>query len=162
MNASSCLPAILAAPKPRFSTCPPSKLPVFCAVVKGTPRPLIEVLNKIDCLDAARHDAIVNTASRETMTVATSALTGEGVDHLLALIDTYVIDEGTPITFDLLPSEGEALAWLYENGQVRQRDTTDDGLVTLEVVLPDAEIGRLEKRFPKIAVRHTLPERVVD
>ncbi len=130
--------------------------------VKGTPRPLIEVLNKIDCLDAARHDAIVNTASRETMTVATSALTGEGVDHLLALIDTYVIDEGTPITFDLLPSEGEALAWLYENGQVRQRDTTDDGLVTLEVVLPDAEIGRLEKRFPKIAARHTLPERVVD
>lgn len=130
--------------------------------VVGTPRPLIEVLNKIDCLDPEQHDAIVNSASREAQKVAISALTGEGVDHLLALIDTYVIDEGTPLTFNLMPSEGEALAWLYENGQVRHRETTDDGMVTLEVVLPDAEIGRLEKRFPEVAARHTLPERVVD
>ncbi|MGV8995962.1 MAG: GTPase HflX [Parvibaculaceae bacterium] len=130
--------------------------------VIGPPRPLIEVLNKIDALDGEQHDAVVNAASREGMTVATSALTGEGIDALLALIDTYVIDEGTPIAFSLEPSEGEALAWLYENGQVRQRDTSDDGMVTLEVVLPDAEIGRLEKRFPKIAARHTLPERVLD
>ena len=130
--------------------------------VKGSPRPLIEVLNKIDSLDAARHDAIVNTASREGMTVATSALTGEGVDALLALIDAHVTYKGYPLIIALRADEGEAYAWLHENGQVRGRETAEDGSVTLDIVLPDAEIGRLEKRFPALAARLDLPQRAVE
>tara|TARA_R110002074_G_scaffold247922_3_gene419898 strand:+ start:220 stop:1548 length:1329 start_codon:yes stop_codon:yes gene_type:complete len=130
--------------------------------VKGSPRPLIEVLNKIDSLDAAHHDAIVNTASRESMTVATSALTGEGVEALLALIDAHVTYKGFPLTIALRADEGEAYAWLHENGQVRNRETAEDGSVTLDIVLPDAEIGRLEKRFPALAARLDLPERATE
>ena len=130
--------------------------------MKGSPRPLIEVLNKIDSLDAAHHDAIVNTASRESMTVATSALTGEGVEALLALIDAHVTYKGFPLTIALRADEGEAYAWLHENGQVRNRETAEDGSVTLDIVLPDAEIGRLEKRFPALAARLDLPERATE
>lgn len=130
--------------------------------VIGAPRPLIEVLNKIDSLDPEHHDAIVNTATREAMTAATSALTGEGVDALLALIDAHVIDKGLPLTVELRAEEGEALAWFYENGQVRGRSVAEDGSVTLDLVLPEAAIGRLEKKFPTLAARLPLPERVAE
>ena len=121
--------------------------------VEGSPRPLVEVLNKIDSLDEARHEAVVNAASRDPMTVAVSALTGEGVDTLLALIDSLVIDKGVPVRVTLRADEGEALAWLYEHGRVRKRDTGDDGSTALEVSLPEAELGRLEKRFPALHAR---------
>jgi GTP-binding protein HflX len=121
--------------------------------VEGAPRPLVEVLNKIDSLDAAYHEAVVNAASRDAMTVALSALTGEGVADLLALIDSLIIDRGIPVRVILRADEGEALAWFYEHGQVRKRDVNDDGSTALEVSLPEAEIGRLEKRFPALHAR---------
>jgi GTP-binding protein HflX len=130
--------------------------------VEGAPRPLIEVLNKIDSLDAERHDAIVNSASREAMTVATSALTGEGVADLLALVDAHIVDCGVALTIELQADEGEALAWLHEHGQVRRRVVDEDGHVLLELVLPDAAVGRLEKKFPFIASRLALPARAAE
>jgi GTP-binding protein HflX len=130
--------------------------------VEGAPRPLIEVLNKIDCLDEVRHEAIVNTAAREENTVAVSALTGESVETLLSLIDQLVVDKGFPISVRLDAEEGEALAWLHENGQVRGRHTDEDGITQLEVVLPEAALGRMEKRFPDLCARLHLPARAAE
>tara|TARA_R110000824_G_scaffold155226_1_gene327470 strand:+ start:21004 stop:22332 length:1329 start_codon:yes stop_codon:yes gene_type:complete len=127
--------------------------------VEGEPRPLIEVLNKIDSLDALQHDAVVNTAMREPLTAAVSAMTGEGIADLLALIDSQVIDKGFALRIDLNAKEGEALAWLHENGQVRRRESLEDGTISLDVILPEAAIGRLEKRFPALCARLTLPVR---
>lgn len=123
---------------------------------EGVPRPLVEVLNKIDSLDEARHDAVVNSAERAPLTVAVSALTGEGVDALLALIDTLIIDKGVPVHITLQADEGEALAWFHEHGQVRRRDVGEDGSTTLDVSLPEAELGRLEKRFPGLQARMSI------
>ena len=121
--------------------------------IEGDPRPLVEVLNKIDSLDEARHDGVVNAAARDAMTVAVSALTGEGVGELLSLIDSLVVDKGVPVRITLQADEGEALAWLHEHGQVRKRDANEDGSTALEVNLPEAELGRLEKRFPALHAR---------
>jgi GTP-binding protein HflX len=121
--------------------------------VEGEPRPIVEVLNKIDSLDADRHDAVVNAATRAPLTVAVSALTGEGVDGLLGLIDRLVVDKGVLVHLTLDPAEGEALAWLHEHGQVRTRDNAEDGSTVLDVSLPAAELGRLEKRFPALHAR---------
>lgn len=127
--------------------------------VEGEPRPLIEVLNKIDMLDVEQHDAVVNSASRDQMTAAVSAMTGEGVDALLALIDTQVVDNGIALHIELFAQEGEALAWLHQNGQVRHRESLEDGTTSLDVVLPEAAIGRLEKHFPLLCARLSLPVR---
>ena len=54
-----------------------------CTVEDG----LIEVLNKIDLLDPAERDSLLNQALRNTQTVALSAATGEGCDRLLAMLD---------------------------------------------------------------------------
>lgn len=116
-------------------------------------RPIVEVLNKIDRLQPEAHDAVANMAERAPLAVAVSALTGEGVDDLLALIDRLVVDKGVLVRATLRPDEGAVLAWLYENGQVRGRETGEDGTTTLEVSLPAAAVGRFEKRFPALRGR---------
>lgn len=130
--------------------------------VVGVPRPLIEVLNKIDVMADAQHEAIVNSTSRDALTVAVSALTGEGVEGLLTLIDEQIIDKGLPLSIVLSAEEGEALAWLHEHGQVRRRSAEEGGSTLLELVLPEADIGRLEKRFPEIYARLALPAKVAE
>ncbi len=120
---------------------------------EGPQRPIVEVLNKIDRLEPEAREAMLNSASRDPLTVAVSALTGEGTDELLALIDRLVVDKGTPLRVTLQPDEGEAMAWLHQNGQVRKRASNEDGSTTLDVVLADAEFGRLEKRFPALKGR---------
>ena len=116
-------------------------------------RPIVEVLNKIDRMAPETHEAIVNRAERDPLTVAVSALTGEGVPDLLALIDRLVVDKGVLVHAKLLPGEGDVLAWLYENGQVRRRETTEEGTTVLDVSLPAASVGRFEKRFPALKGR---------
>lgn len=128
----------------------------------GPPRPLIEVLNKIDAMAPEQRDAVLNAASREPMTVAVSALTGEGVEELLKLIDSNVADRGLPISVTLDAEDGEALAWFYDHGQVRHRETGDDGATRLELILPEADLGRLEKKFPHLFARIVLPVRAAD
>ncbi len=130
--------------------------------VVGVPRPLIEVLNKIDVMGEAQRDAVVNSTSRDALTVAVSALTGEGVDGLLALIDEQVIDNGLPLSMVLSAEEGEALAWLHEHGQVRRRTAEENGATLLELILPEADIGRLEKRFPDLYARLVLPAKAAE
>lgn len=116
-------------------------------------RPIVEVLNKIDLLPDESHDAVMNAAARNPLSVAVSALTGEGVDELLSLIDRLVVDRGILLHATLRPDEGDVIAWLYENGQVRKRETGDDGSTTLDVNLPAAAAGRFEKRFPALKGR---------
>ena len=116
-------------------------------------RPIVEILNKIDRLVPEAREAMLNAASRDPLTVAVSALTGEGTDELLALIDRLVIDKGVSVRVTLMPDEGEAMAWLHENGQVRARMSNEDGSTVLDVVLAEAELGRLEKRFPALKER---------
>ena len=128
----------------------------------GLPRPLIEALNKIDAMEVEQREVVLNTASREPMTVAVSALSGEGVDELLKLIDSHVTDNGLPIKVRLGANEGEALAWLYDHGQVRGRQTDDEGVTQLDLILPEADLGRLEKKFPDLFARIVLPVRAAD
>ena len=79
----------------------------------------IEVLNKADLLGGidhvpARHDAI-----------AVSAISGEGLARLAAAIDGRIAASMEVSRYDLAPSDGAALAWLYRHGEVIGRE--DDG-----------------------------------
>ena len=128
----------------------------------GPPRPLIEVMNKIDIMPDTQREAALNTASREPMTVTASALTGEGVNELLKLIDDHVAAKGLPISITLDAEEGEALAWIYDHGQVRSRKVGEGGVTQLELTLPEADLGRFEKKFPLLFARAGLPIKAAD
>jgi GTP-binding protein HflX len=120
---------------------------------EGKRQTMIEVWNKIDLLDPEDHAVVFARARRSSETegplaVAVSAVTGEGIDALLELMaDT--VDDAPEIETRVPPGDGEALAWLYQNGRVVQRRDQKDGSVMMTVRLDDQALGRFERLFPE-------------
>jgi GTP-binding protein HflX len=106
---------------------------------------LIEVLNKIDLLDPAEREALLNQTRRNSLTVALSAVTGEGCDALLRLLDRRLENGARAVRLDVPLSDGRTLAWIYEHGEVLgRRDDTE--AAHLSVRLTEADLGRLRHR----------------
>jgi GTPase len=104
--------------------------------------PLIEALNKADKLEAEAHEAAAERAARDPDVILVSALTGEGMAELKALLAERMQGPGELHSFLLHPSDGKRLAWLHANGEViRQGERS--GQIEVQVRL-DAE-G--ERRF---------------
>ena len=87
--------------------------------------------------------------AREGRAVAVSAWTGEGIEALREAI-AGLIDDDPETRLTLQPHQGEALAWLYENGRVTFRDTDAEGRTHLVVRLHPSALGRLERLYPDI------------
>ena len=107
---------------------------------------LIEVMNKIDLLEPSARAALSNQVERRnTDTVALSAVTGEGCDRLLQLIDGRLDAGLRAVRLDVPLSDGRTLAWIYAHGEVLGR--RDDGEAAhLSVRLSEADLGRLRHR----------------
>jgi GTP-binding protein HflX len=114
---------------------------------EGKDRRVLEVWNKIDLLDPEAREAIEGQAARGNIdAVAVSAWTGEGIEPLRSAIAERIDDDPeTEVTLE--PSQGEALAWLYEHGRVTGRETDDEGRMRLTVRLDPQAMGRFEQRF---------------
>jgi GTPase len=109
---------------------------------------MVEVWNKIDLLDAESKDvflarAITDRAGNKPLPV--SAITGEGVEALLAKVAQLVDAAGEEMDVVLEPQQGELLAFLYSQGRVLDRFEDEDGKVHLRVKLSDQAYGRFEK-----------------
>ena len=116
---------------------------------EGKTRRVLEVWNKIDLLDDEVREAVLGQAerlSREGRAVAVSAWTGEGIEPLRDTI-AGLIDDDPETELVLSPAQGEALAWLYENGRVTSRETDDEGRTHVVVRLHPAALGRFERQF---------------
>ncbi len=116
--------------------------------------PMIEVWNKIDLVEPSIRgglDAELQRVSKEMYAVPVSAVTGEGLDDLLGVIET-VLDEGR-VAFQarLTHADGALRAWLHEHTQVDEETYLDTGDVDLIVQLSQDEFGRLVARFPDAA-----------
>ena len=108
---------------------------------------MIEVLNKIDLLDAESREICRNRASRDENTVAMSAITGEGGDELLALIDDRLQAGRRVLDVSVNISDGATIAWLYRNGEVLSR-MDDERCAHFKVGLDEADIARFRRRVP--------------
>ena len=106
---------------------------------------VIEAWNKIDALAPDEAERVQAAAERREDVVRLSALTGEGLDSLLACIASH-LRKGTPLReITLSASDGEAIAWLHANGEVV--DQQQDELETrMEVRLSDADWARFQAR----------------
>ncbi len=114
---------------------------------EGKPRRILEVWNKTDLLDPDAREEIEGQAARSgNASVAVSAWTGEGIETLRQAI-TDLIDDDPETELVLQPSQGEALAWLYEHGRVTARDTDAEGRMLLTVRLDPQAMGRFERQF---------------
>ncbi len=108
---------------------------------------LVEVWNKIDLLptDAAR-DALELAQGRNAIVV--SAVSGQGLAGLLQTLGEMV-DDAPEIMFNLAPTDGEALAWLYRHGRVTARQTDDD-ILRVTARLDAQALGRFEQLRPDV------------
>jgi GTPase len=110
--------------------------------------PVMEALNKIDCLSAERRQTLQTRASIGTDRARhfpISALTGEGIEPLLQAIADFLDKSGTPREVAVPLSDGATIAWLYRHGEVRSRH--DDGdMARLTVALDASAAAQFERR----------------
>ncbi|HEY8581091.1 MAG TPA: GTPase, partial [Beijerinckiaceae bacterium] len=111
---------------------------------------IIEVWNKADLLDEDRKAALRNTARLrgEQRTYVVSAVSGEGVDDLLAGIEERLSAHHETLELEVAAEDGEGLGWLYENAQVLARENRPEGEVRLQLRVAPERLDRLMRRFP--------------
>jgi len=114
---------------------------------------VVEVWNKIDLLDAGnRERLLVEAGSRQKMPpVPVSAVTGEGLDALTALIEEKVAGEVIAIDVVLGPDQLGLSRWLYENGEVVARKDREDGTVALSIRTTTGMADEIRARLLKKA-----------
>jgi GTP-binding protein HflX len=111
-------------------------------VVDGaTVTPMLTALNKIDLLppDARAGLRVADDA------VAISAVTGEGVDALVAKIAETLQAKANIHAIRIDGSDGKRLAWLYSHGEVLARESLDDGATLVQVRLSDDDFARFSR-----------------
>lgn len=113
--------------------------------------PMIEVWNKIDAVEPFVREGLDverERLSSELIAVPVSALSGEGMDELLGVIE-QVLDQGrVRFQANLSHQDGAFRAWLHENTQVEAETFLETGDVQLLLSLTKDEFGRLTARFP--------------
>jgi len=109
---------------------------------------VIEVWNKIDLLDEGNRERLLaESASGKAPPIAISAVTGEGIDALKALIETRVSGELETMTVTLSPAQLGQVDWLYRNGDVVSRADNEDGSVTLSLTATHSARQEIENRL---------------
>ena len=106
---------------------------------------LIEVMNKIDLLGDDTLARLQNRAQRNEEIVLLSAVTGEGCDRLLRVLERRLDSGVAAVRLDVPLSDGKTLAWVYAHGEVLAR-RDDDSAAHLSVRLSEANLGRLRHR----------------
>ncbi len=110
---------------------------------------VIEVWNKIDQLDGANRERLLGDAAdhRKGPPVAISAVTGEGIDVLAALIEHWVSGELKMVSVTLTPQQLSEMDWLYRNGDVVKRKDNEDGGVTVTLRATAAARATIESKL---------------
>jgi GTPase len=117
----------------------------------GEKKPLvIEVWNKVDLVEPDHRLVMLNEARRlprQGQPLIVSALTGEGVDDLLASIEQRIAAEHAIIDLCLEATEGGGLNWIYENCDVMARRDGSDGTISLTVRVAPEKVAAVQRRF---------------
>jgi GTP-binding protein HflX len=107
-------------------------------------RPRIEILNKVDLIDAGARDEL---RLRHPDAALVSSVTGEGLDELGGRIERELLHMLRPVELLVPYAEGRSLAQLHQlAGELRRQDTPDG--VRVRALVP----ARLADRFARFAV----------
>jgi len=107
---------------------------------------LVEVRNKIDLVESEALTAERNRAGRDVNAILLSAMTGDGCGDLLDRIDEMLAESQKIVELAIDPAAGKAIAWLYRQGDVLEREDSDTA-ATFRVRLDEADSARFFHRF---------------
>ncbi len=118
--------------------------------VDGAETPIVEALNKVDLLDRDARQIVCNRAARDNTVAPVSAVTGDGVGDLLALIDEKLTAARRVVELTVGHGDGAALAWLHQHGNVLSR-REGDGATLVTVSLDPGDVERYRSRFKELS-----------
>ena len=116
----------------------------------GDPR-VVEVWNKIDRMNPDERVRIFNSAERQQrrrQPLPVSALTGEGIEHLLAAIEQRLSEQRQTLQLSIDPSDGAGLSWLYRHSEVLSRELAEDGRLALSVRADPKNAEMVKHKYP--------------
>ena len=104
----------------------------------------IEVLNKVDLLDATEKQNRRNKIAERTDSVLISAYSGEGCEQLLYLVEKKLTSTHIhcQVTFPL--SDGKTAAWLHQNSLIEKLENSENENTYTISIRPD-DLARLDK-----------------
>jgi GTPase len=115
---------------------------------------LIEVWNKVDLLDSNTREEALGAAKRAKLQPAlVSAVTGEGIEDLLAQINRHFAANDEIVRLIVPATDGAVLAWLHANADIVTHSTDDDGLTHATVRIESTRRGRLIGRLKGTGAR---------
>ena len=109
---------------------------------------LMEVWNKIDCLSPETRAALLVQDARRSDVKAVSAVTGEGLEALIAAIEQRLSEAKLYALLNLSFAEGRRRAWLHAENVVRSETQTETGW-EIEVLWTEAQAGRYGEPIPR-------------
>ncbi len=113
---------------------------------------IIEVLNKIDLLKDDKLQALTNQSLRSNIPkILISAVTGEGCDNLIRIIDSQITKNFETLKLSLPHIDGASLAWLYNHSEILER-SDDDQAIHLKLRIDDANLARFRRRKKSLIV----------
>lgn len=101
---------------------------------------MIEVLNKVDMLDSEQ----IQRIDLQSDIVKISAISGEGVEKLLNLIDAKLAERNEEAEIKISCENGKAIAWVYANSQVKSSHE-EDAVITFNLSISKKNLGQLKK-----------------
>ena len=114
---------------------------------------VIDVWNKIDLISAEvrpeRFSYLKNGKQSQRAIVETSAVTGEGADALLTLIEERLAGGLQEIKVKLPLGKMAELSWIYKNAEIVSRKDNKDGSVTFGLRMSALSSKELEERLAK-------------
>lgn len=93
--------------------------------------PEIVVINKADAADPFALDRL---KLREKNSIAVSALTGDGIDELIAMIEAQLPSPQIDVKVLIPYSQGDLVARIYKEGHLLSREDTEQGTVIVAKV----------------------------
>jgi len=108
---------------------------------------VLEVWNKIDLLSEEDRRRLLRDAVNRTPPVAISAVTGEGIDDLMAIIEERVSGGVVEASFTLSAERLGLIDWIYRHGDVIRREDHEDGSVTLHLQTTQAARDEIARKL---------------
>ncbi len=118
--------------------------------------PILEAWNKIDQLARDEFSSLSwqDGVYADPKAVAISAVTGEGLEALIAAIIEILQETSILIDIDLAPSEGAVRSWLYTHGQIiLEESDAKTGYWHMQMQFNRIMLGQFQAEFPDIASR---------
>ncbi|MCB2010820.1 MAG: GTPase HflX [Geminicoccaceae bacterium] len=109
-------------------------------------RRMIELWNKADLLEGEHQQAIVTEAARHDEIRLASAVSGEGLDDVLTLIDARLARDDRTVTVRLAHDQGSILSWLHQQGRILSRTDDEDGSI-VDISLNETALSQLEQKL---------------